>query len=108
MVRVNVKFDWSYFPAFEEQGKNEVRETVDKVGNEADDYDVKDGTYQNRTGTLRKSNKHKVEKDCSLILYNDAESPKCYHYASNVESKGFRVRSGGALYAEKRLKELIK
>ncbi len=105
---VGVKFDFSDVDSFFEQGKNEVGEIVEKVGNEADDYDVKDGTYQNRTGTLRKSYKHKVEKDCSLILYNDAESPKGYHYASNVESKGFRVRSGGALYAEKRLKELIK
>ena len=43
-----------------------------------------------------------------MILYNDAESPKGYHYASNVESKASGVRSGGALYAEKRLKELIK
>ncbi|WP_418818083.1 hypothetical protein [Paraprevotella clara] len=103
-----VKFDFSDVDSFFEQGRNEVCETVDKVGSEADDYDVKDGTYQNRTGTLRKSNRHKVEKDCSLILYNNAESPQGYHYASNVESKGFRVRSGGALYAEKRLKELIK
>lgn len=108
MVRVSVDFDLSDFPAFEEQGKEEVLEVVDKVGGESDEYDEKDGTYQNRTGTLRKSNKHKVDEDGNLILYNDAASPKGYNYASNVESKGYRVRSGGALFAEKRLKELIK
>ena len=45
-----------------------------------------------------------MDKD-GLTLYNDAESPKGYNYASNVESKGFDVLSGAALYAEKRLKE---
>lgn len=103
-----VKFDFSDVNNFFEQGISEIRDIVDKVGNEADEYDVKDGSYQDWTKTLRRSNKHNVEDDCSLTLYNDAASPQGYHYASNVESKGFRVRSGGALYAEKRLKEEIK
>ena len=103
-----VKFDFSDVDSFFEQGISEIRDIVDKVGNEADEYDVKDGSYQDRTKTLRRSNKHNVEGDCSLTLYNDAASPQGYHYASNLASKGFRVRSGGALYAEKRLTEELK
>ena len=102
---MDVDFDFSDVPDFFWEGKAEVRSKVDEIGNEADDYDAKDGSYQDHTKTLRKSNKHEVEDDCSLVLYNDAASGKGYHYASNVEDKGFRVRSGGALYAEKRLKE---
>ena len=103
-----VDFDFSDVDSFFLQGESEVKKVVGKVGDESDKYDMKDGTYQDRTGTLRKSNKHKVDEDGNLILYNDAASPKGYNYASNVESKGYRVRSGGALFAEKRLKELIK
>lgn len=102
---VGVDFDFTDVEDFFNEGMSEVKAKVDEIGKSADEYDAKDGTYQNHTGTLRKSNKHGVEEDCSLILYNDAADKRGYHYASNVESKGFRVRSGGALYAEKRLKE---
>lgn len=102
---VGVDADFSDVDAFFDEGTAEVRSKVDEIGNDADEFDTKDGTYQDHTKKLRKSNKHEVEEDCSLTLYNDAASDKGYHYASDVESKGFRVRSGGALYAEKRLKE---
>ena len=107
MVRVSVKFDLSDYPAFEEQGKEEIVGVERKVGDEAVEYAVQHGSYQNRTGTLRKSNKYSVMDD-GLELKNDAASPKGYNYASNVESKGYEVLSGAALFAEKRLKELIK
>ena len=106
MVRVSVKFDLSDYPAFEEQGKEEIVGVERKVGDEAVEYAVQHGSYQNRTGTLRRSNKHK-EDESGLTLYNDAKSPKGYNYASNVESKGYEVQSGAALFAEKRLKEEI-
>ena len=73
-------------------------------GDEAVKYAEEHGNYQDHTLTLRTSNKYDVDKD-GLTLYNDAASPKGYNYASNVESKGYDVLSGAALYAEKQLKE---
>lgn len=102
-----VDFDFSDVDSFFEQGENEVKEVEEKVGKEAVEYAVQHGSYQNRTGTLRKSNKYSVS-DEGLELKNDAKSPEGYNYASNVESKGYEVLSGAALFAEKRLKEEIK
>lgn len=101
-----VDFDFSDVDDFFEQGENEVKEVEEKVGKEAVEYAVQHGSYQNRTGTLRKSNKYTVS-DEGLELKNDAKSPEGYNYASNVESKGYEVLSGAALFAEKRLKEEI-
>ena len=96
-----VEFDFSDVEGFFQQGYAEVKAVEGKVGKETVDYAVKNGSYQNRTGTLRKSNKYSVEDD-GLVIRNDAE------YASHVESKGYEVLTGAALYAEKRLKEEIK
>lgn len=101
-----VDFDFSDVDNFFEQGRNEVKEVEENVGKEAVEYAVQHGSYQNRTGTLRKSNKYSVS-DEGLELKNDAKSPEGYNYASNVESKGYEVLSGAALFAEKRLKEEI-
>jgi hypothetical protein len=43
--------------------------------------------------------------ESGVALYNDAQSPEGYNYASNVESKGYEVLSGAALYLEKKLRE---
>ena len=75
---MDVKFDFSDVDGFFEQGYAEVKAVEDKVGKEAVDYAVKNGSYKNP------------------------------EYASFVESKGYEVLSGAALYAEKRLKEEIK
>lgn len=101
-----VDFDFSDVNDFFEQGENEVKEVEEKVGKDAVEYAVQHGSYQDRTGTLRKSNKYSVS-DEGLELKNDAKSPEGYNYASNVESKGYEVLSGAALFAEKRLKEEI-
>lgn len=101
-----VGFDFSDVDSFFEQGEREVKEVEEKVGKEAVEYAVQHGSYQDRTGTLRKSNKYSVS-DEGLELKNDAKSPEGYNYASNVESKGYEVLSGAALFAEKRLKEEI-
>jgi peptidoglycan/xylan/chitin deacetylase (PgdA/CDA1 family) len=78
--------------------EREIEEIMNSVGQEAVAYAVAYGSYKNRTGNLRRSNKYKVERD-GLLLHNDAA------YASHVEQRGYDVLSGAALYAEKRLKE---
>lgn len=78
--------------------EDEIKRVVDSVGQEAVEYAKEHGSYQNRTGNLRRSNKYRVVSD-GLVLQNDAP------YASNVEQKGYDVLSGAALFAEKRLKE---
>ena len=98
---MDVKFDFSDVDSFWGQGYAEVKAVEEKVGKEAVNYAIEHGSYQNRTGTLRKSNKYSVEDD-GLVIRNDAE------YASYVESRGYEVSTGAALFAEKRLKEEIK
>ena len=101
---VKVDVDFSDFEPFIEEGETEFLEVVDKVGYEADEYDKEHGSYTDRSGTLRKSNKHTASKE-GLELYNDATAPNGYQYASKVEGHGFMVRSEGALFAYNRLKE---
>ncbi len=101
---MDVDFDFSDVDSFFDEREWEVEKKMIDVGDEAVKYAEEHGNYQDHTFTLRTSNKYDVDKD-GLTLYNDAESPKGYQYASNVESKGFDVLSGVALYAEKRLKE---
>lgn len=101
---VGVDADFSDVDQFFQDGEWEVEKKMIDVGDEAVKYAEEHGDYQDHTFTLRTSNKYDVDKD-ELTLYNDAESPKGYQYASNVESKGFDVLSSAALYAEKRLKE---
>ena len=101
---VGVDADFSDVDQFFQDGEWEVEKKMIDVGDEAVKYAEEHGDYQDHTLTLRTSNDYDVDKD-GLTLYNDAESPKGYQYASNVESKGFEVLSGAALYAEKRLKE---
>lgn len=95
---MDVRTELSGIDAFMDELEYEVLSIIDSVGQEAVKYAEEHGTYQNRTGHLRSSNRYRVEQD-GLLLKNDAE------YASNVEQKGYDVLSGAALYAEKRLKE---
>ena len=83
---------------FIEEVKSNLVDGIAQVGEEAVEYAKAHGSYQNRTGRLRRSNKYKADID-GLTLYNDAP------YAENVEQKGYDVLSGAALFAEKRLKE---
>lgn len=101
---MDVECDFSDVEEFFEKVEDEVIGEMINVGHEAIMYAVDNGTYRNRTFTLRTSNDYDVDAD-GLTLINDAKSPKGYAYASNVESKGYDVLSGAALYAEKRLKE---
>lgn len=101
---MDVDFDFFDVDSFFDEGEWEVEKKMIDVGDEAVKYAEEHGNYQDHTLTLRTSNKYDVDKD-GLTLYNDAASPKGYNYASNVESKGYDVLSGAALYAEKQLKE---
>lgn len=98
---MDVRFNFSDINQFFQDGKNEVKAIEREEGENAVQYAIKNGSYQDRTGNLRKSNKSNVT-DEGVELINSAE------YASFVESKGYEVLSGAALELEKRLRERIK
>ena len=95
---VGVDFDFSDVEDFFNEGEWEVEKKMIDVGDEAVKYAEEHGDYQDHTLTLRTSNDYGVDES-GLTLKNEAA------YASFVESKGFDVLSGAALYAEKLLKE---
>lgn len=95
---MDVDFDFSDVDQFLKEGEWEVQKKMIDVGDEAVKYAEENGNYQDHTLTLRTSNDYDVDES-GLTLKNEAE------YASFVESKGYVVASGAALYAEKRLKE---
>lgn len=104
---MGIKYYFSDIDRFLQEAMEELKEEVASIGADAVEYAVENGSYQNRTGLLRSSNKFEVDDNGQLTLYNDAKSEQGYHYASNVESKGYDVISGAALYAQKRLREEI-
>lgn len=104
MVSFGFDFDFSDVDKFIEDGKWEVEKEMIDVGDEAVKYAEEHGGYEDHSLTLRTSNDYDVDES-GLTLKNEAASPKGYHYASNVESKGFEVLSGAALFAERKLKE---
>ncbi len=69
-------------------GRREVREYLDDLGQRAEDANVAEGDYKDHTYHLRRSNYHEATED-ELILGNRAE------YASEVESKGYNVIDSG-------------
>lgn len=95
---MDVRSDFSDVARFFENGIWEVQKKMVDVGAMSVEYAEMNGNYQDHTLTLRTSNIYDIEED-RLILENSAE------YASYVESKGYDVLSGAALFAEKRLKE---
>ncbi len=101
---MGVEYDFSDVDEFFQKGMREVEQVERRRAQEAVDYAKRTGTYQDKTGTLRNSNKFEVDES-GVALYNDAQSPEGYNYASNVESKGYEVLSGAALYLEKKLRE---
>lgn len=101
---MGVEFDFSDVDSFFREEKWNAQKKMIDIGDEAVRYAEEHGNYQDHTLTLRTSNDFDVDEE-GLLLKNEAESPKGYNYASDVESKGYEVLSGAALYAEKRLKE---
>lgn len=68
--------------------KREVKDYLEDLGQRAEEANIREGDYQNRTGNLRRSNYHEVDED-GLTLGNSAG------YASEVESKGYNVIDSG-------------
>ena len=101
---MDIRANFDGVEAFFRDEEWEVQKKMIDVGEKAVRYAEDHGTYQDHTLTLRTSNKYDVDES-GLTLYNDAESPEGYNYASNVESKGYDVLSSAALYAEKQLKD---
>ena len=95
---MDVTCDFSDVDGFISEGKREVMDVMVTEGKTAVEDAKLNGSYQNRTGNLRKSNSYEVD-DSGLTLKNTA------YYASFVESKGFEVLGNSALRAENRLKE---
>ena len=102
---MDVKCDFGDVDAFFREAEDEVVSEIRSVGEEAVDYAVTHGNYENHTYTLRRSNKYEADES-GLTLYNDAKNEATgVQYAGIVESRGYDVISGAALFAEKRLKE---
>lgn len=95
---MDVKCDFSDVDGFISEGKREVLDVMVTEGKAAVEDAKLNGSYQNRTGNLRKSNSYEADES-GLALKNTA------YYASFVESKGFEVLGNSALRAENRLKE---
>lgn len=93
-----VDFDFSDYEEALNEFKAEVKGGMAEVGEKAVQYAIEHGDYQDRTGTLRRSNEYEVQDD-GLLLKNETE------YASCVEAKEFDVLGGAALEADKLLKE---
>jgi hypothetical protein len=68
--------------------KREVKDYLEDLGQRAEEANIREGDYQNRTGYLRRSNYHEADED-GLTLGNSAG------YASEVESKGYNVIDSG-------------
>lgn len=101
---LRISADFSDVEGYFDDGMERVKSLMADTGEDAVEYAKEHGDYQNRTHTLRKSNKFKVSED-GLTLYNDATAPHGYQYAAKVESRGYDVLSSAALHAERKLKE---
>lgn len=76
--------------------KAEVKEEFTKIGEWFVQAAVEGGTYRDRTGRLRRSNKFEVNED-GLTLMNDCP------YATKVEAFGYEVFSTFAREAYEKL-----
>lgn len=101
---MGVDFDFSDVNSFLEEEMWRVQKKMIDIGDEGIEYAEEYGNYQDHTLTLRTSNDFDID-DEGILLKNEAKSPEGYNYASDVESKGYEVLSGAALYVEKRAKE---
>ena len=70
------------------EAKREVKQYLEDLGQRAEEANIREGDYQNRTYNLRRSNYHEADED-GLTLGNSAD------YASEVESKGYNVIDSG-------------
>ena len=87
---MGVRFDFKDVEKEINDAPAKVKAVFDREGGKAVAYAVQSGTYQNRTGRLRSSNRYEADTK-AIRLINDAE------YASNVEARGYEVLSGSFL-----------
>ena len=73
---------------FLSEGRREVGEYLQDLGDRAAEQNRRDGDYTDRTGNLRASNFADGNEE-GMVLGNTAE------YASYVESKGYNVIDSG-------------
>lgn len=92
------------FDELERTFHGEVTSEMQSAGQAGVDYAVRNGSYKNRTGRLRKSNKSSVTDNKSTI---DLEMENTAEYASYVEAKGYDVLSGGFLETKKILESKL-
>jgi hypothetical protein len=97
---MDIRIDFSDVDRFIKQGMDEVKAVERETGDAFVLDAVGSGSYQDRTGNLRRSNMYEVDDD-GVAFMNTAE------YASFVEAKGFRVIKTSVLRAHKKLTERI-
>ena len=95
---VGIDADFSDVDDFFQEGKTEVIAGMKEEGEMFVEDAKKTGSFTDRTGHLRASNRYEADKS-GLTLKNEAD------YASFVESKGFEVAGSAAIRTEKRLKD---
>jgi hypothetical protein len=98
MANFGFEADFSDVNDFFDDCRHQVRQLMDEVGADSVEYARQTGSYTDRTGNLRRSNRYENDGE-ALTLINDAD------YASNVEARGYTVLTAAALYAEKRLRD---
>jgi hypothetical protein len=96
---MDVDFELSDIDSALESFESDLRHEMEEVGKAAVIDAADRGTYQDRTGELRKSNAYEVLSD-GLVLSNSKE------YASYVESKGFKVLTEAVIEAQSKLEKL--
>lgn len=104
MVNFGFEFDFSDTEGFFSEGTWEVEKKMIDAGEDGVRYAEENGNYQDHTLKLRTSNGYDVD-ETGLVLTNNAKSEKGYSYASDVESKGYEVLGGAALFVCNKLKE---
>lgn len=97
-MRLRIKADTSKIDKAFKDFENEIRATLESVGEQAVQYAVEHGEYRDVTGRLRSSNNYKVSKG-KLTIYNTAP------YAEEVQNRGLDVIGGAALFAKYELEK---
>lgn len=93
---MGVKFDFSDIEKAIKEVRTDVRKEFTRLGSEGVAYARRYGSYKDRTGRLRSSNRFEATED-HLVLKNDAP------YATNVEHRGYDVLSGAFLETARKL-----
>ena len=94
---MKVRVDFKDVEAYIEQGRAEVAETLDRIGEEGESINRSSTGYHDVTGNLRASNWHRATPD-TLEIGNSAP------YASDVQRRG-NVAADGYTHCAIRVRE---